>query len=367
MRNDSFFAPLPEPQSLSHLQRIKQSALDSGMLDMSAFGLASEAEEAPAALPQPPLPQQQQHSSVESGMLDMSAFGLAPEPDTSPARQPPSQQTALESGMLDLSAFGMAAQPQPAQSSRPQAAVDSGMLDVSAFGGAPEAGPGPEAQHLKQSSELENGMVDMSAFGLASEPDPEPSSHQAAVESGMLDMSSFGLPSEAAAPQHADPHPAAAAAPEDTGRLYEDRLELATAPDLAPVATRMASPPPEPSTPGRLSEPQSQARSQPPQERKAQQLLHAAAQASAVDRRAATPFSRKELMQLKEAVGVRDTADRKDAARTASGSQRANAGSFSLLRLDAPEPALDASRPPAPEGEVLSAPAAAAARGHPYF
>jgi len=71
---------------------------DTGMLDMSAFGMADIPQE--ETNPQP--------SSQDTGMLDMSAFGMVdiPQGETNP--QPSSQDT----GMLDMSAFGMADIPQ---------------------------------------------------------------------------------------------------------------------------------------------------------------------------------------------------------------------------------------------------------------
>lgn len=119
------------------------SALDSGMLDMSAFGMAAELHPR-AAPPQPP--PQQQPSAVDTGMLDMSAFDVAPEPPPQQQPQPAQQQAStaaqLESGQLDMSAFGLV--PPPPQLPRvatlpgpaPSSALESCQLDMSAFGSA---------------------------------------------------------------------------------------------------------------------------------------------------------------------------------------------------------------------------------------
>jgi WD40 repeat protein len=102
-------------------------ALDTGMLDMSAFGMETAKSSAPA---------------LDTGMLDMSAFGMETAKPSAPA---------LDTGMLDMSAFGM----ETAKPSAP--ALDTGMLDMSAFG-METAKPSAPAQ--------DTGMLDMSAFGL---------------------------------------------------------------------------------------------------------------------------------------------------------------------------------------------------------
>ena len=104
--------------------------------------------------------------TLESGMLDMSAFGMGEAHD-----EPSSggQAGALESGMLDMSAFGMGAgeaQAQPA----PGGGLDSGQLDASAFGmGAWDSGGGDggggDAQQ-SQAGAQESGILDMGAFGM---------------------------------------------------------------------------------------------------------------------------------------------------------------------------------------------------------
>lgn len=89
---------------LSCLQA-KQSGIDTGMLDMSAFGMAYEPDE---AADDPPASHQQssQQQDIDSGMLDMSAFGMAYEPATDDSQQQTAQPN-IDSGLLDISAFGL--------------------------------------------------------------------------------------------------------------------------------------------------------------------------------------------------------------------------------------------------------------------
>ena len=81
----------------------------SGLLDFAAFGL-TEAPAQPEAPKQPP--QQQPSSSIDTGMLDMAAFGMAPLPEPVQQQQQP---TSIDTGMLDMAAFGMAPLPEPEQ------------------------------------------------------------------------------------------------------------------------------------------------------------------------------------------------------------------------------------------------------------
>ena len=192
---------VPEPRPP---QRPAVSSLESGQLDMSAFGLPSASEEAPP---------QRVHSQLESGQLDMSAFGLPSAAETAPVRpaqsqmesgmlnmsafgmsmphlEPPAQQTdsQLHSGQLDMSAFGLPTI-EPQQPSHSQ--LDSGQLDLSAFGMSLPAVDAPQQQ---AASPLETGQVDMSAFGLSSAAEPEPPKPaHSQLESGQLDLSAFGM------------------------------------------------------------------------------------------------------------------------------------------------------------------------------
>ena len=85
-----------------------QSALDTGMVDMSAFGMDD--------FPPPPPPTQQQQqgrSALDTGMVDMSAFGMDDFPPPPPPPQQQQGQSALDTGMVDMSAFGMGDFPPP--------------------------------------------------------------------------------------------------------------------------------------------------------------------------------------------------------------------------------------------------------------
>ena len=98
-------------------------------------------------------------SAVDTGELDMSAFGMGgPQPAAS----------ALDTGMLDMSAFGMGGA-QPAAS-----ALDTGMLDMSAFGMGSDAEPGEAHGGGQADSALDTGMLDMSAFGMGGWDDAAP-------------------------------------------------------------------------------------------------------------------------------------------------------------------------------------------------
>lgn len=95
-------------------------------------------------------------SALESGMLYMSAFGMGE------ALEEPG--SALESGMLDMGAFGMGGAEPQAQPA-PGGGLDSGQLDMSAFGmGGWDSGGGDGGG--AQAGAQESGMLDMGAFGM---------------------------------------------------------------------------------------------------------------------------------------------------------------------------------------------------------
>lgn len=94
----------PRHEQQQHQQQPAVASLDSGVLDMAAFGMAPPAP--PAA------PQQPAASSVDSGMLDMAAFGMAPPAPPAAPQQPAA--SSVGSGMLDMAAFGMAPPALPA-------------------------------------------------------------------------------------------------------------------------------------------------------------------------------------------------------------------------------------------------------------
>jgi hypothetical protein len=114
-------APAQQQQPAAGAPLPAVNALETGMLDMSAFGLDDFGAPPPPPLatppPQPPAPPAV--NALETGMLDMSAFGLddfgAPPPPSPPLQPPatsppqppaPAACSALETGVLDMSAFG---------------------------------------------------------------------------------------------------------------------------------------------------------------------------------------------------------------------------------------------------------------------
>ena len=174
------WAPVAAPV----VQQPAASTVDSGMLDLAAFGMGATpaaAEAQPAA------------SNLDSGMLDLSAFGMAPPPAAEPVQQQPTA-SSLDSGMIDLSAFGMAPPPaaEPVQQQQPASSLDSGMLDLAAFGMAPP----PAAPTQPSASSLDSGMLDLAAFGMASVPAAAPTAPAAAPAA------------PAAVPKQAPPQPA---------------------------------------------------------------------------------------------------------------------------------------------------------------
>ncbi len=329
--------------------RQQPSAMDTGMLDMSAFGFGGE--------PEPPQQQQQTAptspaSALESGMLDMSAFGMSaePEPPAQPQPQPAAVTSALESGMLDMSAFGLAAEAEPPRPPRPQlsaagSSVHTGMLDMSAFGLAVE--PQPLLQRLpSDASPIDSGMLDMSAFGLSTEPEPAaqrvPQESQAApsaLDSGRLDMSAFGLaPAPSLPPVATRPAPSSAL---DTGQLDMSAFGMGGAAGGG-VSRDAAEQPP---TPGRATEP---CRGSPAAAASANGIggnsgggsSGGVAQQQQRKRREplpqAAPLAEDELAALRKRLGMAEQ-------RMQEAAQRADASAFSLLRLDAPETALQHS------------------------
>lgn len=147
-------------------------AVASGQFDMSAFGVnalefgaeaRSAASSSSGAFGSVMLPNEslsvsggpnasQSSGGVDTGMLDLSAFGMEmappplPEPGTAPpaaaaaatrySTQPDVSSSNVETGALDLASFGMDMGLPPAASSDTTAvdSVESGALDLSAFG-----------------------------------------------------------------------------------------------------------------------------------------------------------------------------------------------------------------------------------------
>ena len=102
-------------------------------------------------------------SALESGTLDMSAFGMSEE-GAGPSGSAPAG--ALESGTLDMSVFGIGAAEPEAQRAV-GSGLESGMLDMSAFGmdAWDGSGDGSDAARGSQGGAQESGMLDMGAFG----------------------------------------------------------------------------------------------------------------------------------------------------------------------------------------------------------
>ena len=100
------------PDALRHAEasdpvHVGAPPFETGMLDMSAFGMGMPAD---VSTSPPPMAPTAQAPSLETGMLDMSAFGMGLPADVStspPPMAPTAQAPSLETGMLDMSAFGM--------------------------------------------------------------------------------------------------------------------------------------------------------------------------------------------------------------------------------------------------------------------
>ncbi|GFR41681.1 hypothetical protein Agub_g2427 [Astrephomene gubernaculifera] len=243
-----------------------------------SFGRVDDATPVAAAAPavKPPPPQRQPPSALETGTLDMSAFGVFGGFGAEPAPPPPppplaaqmvrSQQGALDTGMLNMSAFaGFGAEPPPPpRPSPPKSALESGTLDFSAFSGfggfavdppppSPPLQPPPQPSPSRHASALDSGMLDMSAFGgfggfgqepppppppppplpPAPPPPPPPPQPRAAdpLHSGMLDMSAFG---GFGIGQYSQ---------QDDGDAYDNRAAAAASRAPVPVIISEATPP----------------------------------------------------------------------------------------------------------------------------
>eukprot|EP00884_Botryococcus_braunii_P004810 jgi/Botrbrau1/1432/Bobra.0063s0124.2 len=206
----------------------RRSGLESGQLDLGAFGFGGmefggTEDRAGEAVPQPAPSRQGEGGSasdaVASGMLDMSAFGLGgfhdPAEPGAGAVQPGGTMHPVESGTLDPTAFGFGGvHDEPVHARQAYPSMDSGTLDPTAFGfgGATEE---PVQATLTATSSaatsVTTGMIDLASFGMTvtlpdEEPHvpPRPAAVQPGVESGMLDMSAFGLGH--AMDSHIEPH-----------------------------------------------------------------------------------------------------------------------------------------------------------------
>ncbi|KAG2488583.1 hypothetical protein HYH03_012902 [Edaphochlamys debaryana] len=263
-------------------------ALNTGTLDMSAFGDFGGGVSVSSPPPPPPAAKPaMKASSLETGALDMSAFGGfggfgggAPAEEEDPPPPPPVQ--SLHTGMLDMSAFGdfgaTAAPPPPPPPPAPvhalrASALETGTVDMSAFGsfgGAPPAAPQPPVAvpAAPSASALETGTLDMSAFGdfggvsSSAAPPPEPKSTapalspQAALETGTLDMLAFGdfggFGHQPAPPAPPPPPPPAPPPPEPPSgqpsgggeAIHTGLLDMSAFGDFGGGAAAPAPPPP---------------------------------------------------------------------------------------------------------------------------
>ena len=298
-------APADEPSPSS------RSQLESGQLDMSALGMPSMVDQEPPqsppwserdtgqldlsafgmALPPPELPVAQPLSQLESGQLDMSAFGL---PSTVDAAPPPAaEHSQLDSGQLDLSAFGMAFPNQEPPREHASSRVESGYLYMSAVG-LPSAFESAPAQPVH--NQLQSGQLDLSAFGMSfSAPEPPQQPPAAQIDSGQLDLSAFGLPSLADEQRVQQPSSALV-----SGQLDLSAFGMGLPAPEAPGHTSKAS------LPGSTQQSTSfagfgQLGLQPNSD------LHTApaAQAAMPER----PFTAEELRQLRSVLGLTATAD----------------------------------------------------------
>ena len=310
---------LPSPSSTAAARA--SAAVDSGILDMSAFGLSSsQSEPHPVqSLPKP----KQQSSAVDTGMLDMSAFGMATEPEPAPQQQ---HKSAMDTGMLDMSAFGLATEPEPAPqqetAQQPQqqqsSAVDTGMLDMSAFGLATEPQPASQQQSAQQQqpTAMDTGMLDMSAFGLATEPAPSQQQQPSAASqpgSGQQHVSASGLvPTPLQLPPVSTAHSSAL----ETGQL--DMAAFGGGGNSTASSRTSAAYPP-----GTAASRQPQRSTAPTQSIPT-----------------AEPLTQDVLAALRQWLGVHEDAADGKRKGNANAEQRADASAFSLLRLDAPESAM---------------------------
>jgi hypothetical protein len=318
------------PSSSSKAAARPSAAVDSGMLDMSAFGLpSSESEPHPVqSLPKP----KQQSSAVDTGMLDMSAFGMATEPEPAPQQQ--LQQSAMDTGMLDMSAFGLATEPEIVPSPPPQqhkSAMDTGMLDMSAFGLATE--PEPTSRPQQQQSAMDTGMLDMSAFGLATEPEaPSQRQPSAASRPGseQQHVSASGLvPTPPQLPPVSISHTSAL----ETGQLHGTAFGGGSN-GTASNRTSATHPPGAAAT------------RQPQRSTAIIQSLPSA-----------KPLTQNELAALRQRLGLPEDAESGKQQGNGNAGRQVDASAFSLLRLDAPESAMR-------DTSGAAAQDAAAANGH---
>lgn len=200
-----------------------RSGLESGQLDLGAFGFGGTDSPEEAVPPSVPASQGQgsnASAAIASGMLDLSAFGFGgfhhePEETSAAAVQSGGRTSAVDSGMLDPTAFGFGGQyDEPVQAWQTSSALESGTVDPGAFGFGRLTDEPVQATHTPRASlatSVATGMIDLSSFGIATSL-PEEETHvaprtaavQPGLESGLPDMSAFGL--GYAMESHVEPH-----------------------------------------------------------------------------------------------------------------------------------------------------------------
>jgi len=249
---------LPAPPDLPPAELLDRRLLDWGaQLAAAAEAAPPGGGGAPGAGGRERSPAGGAASALDTGELDMSAFGMG-------GAQPAA--SALDTGMLDMSAFGMGGGAEPGEmgSGGPAAsALDTGMLDMSAFGMGGSAEPGDARGGGQEASVLDSGMLDMSAFGMggsshdAAPPAPPAGGGAAAAGSGRQAAPEVTLRKQAAArfsalsdaelaklrgllgvPGGPAPRPGRRQAPDADGEPRVDGEAGATALGLEPGAVR---------------------------------------------------------------------------------------------------------------------------------
>ncbi|GIL64637.1 hypothetical protein Vafri_18532, partial [Volvox africanus] len=215
-------APMLQPQPV--VSSVSGSSLNTGVLDMSAFGDFGSASAGAAAAGSPLPPPSESSGYSAFGVRGTAGVATAP-----PRPESPPRRLALETGTLDMSAFssygaftatGARSNPPPPP---PASAFNTGLLDMSAFGDfipmstGTEAGTAAELPPPPPSSPphppapqttFQTGQPDMSSFNgfklssatmVSPLPPPQhpqeqlhPAPSPSALHTGMLDLSAFG-------------------------------------------------------------------------------------------------------------------------------------------------------------------------------
>lgn len=152
------------------------SMQDTGLLDMSAFGMDADASSGAQQEQNGISFQKPKPATQPSFEFDASAFGFGM---NAPAQVEPTP--SMDSGLLDPSSFGMS---QDSSAQAPSSS-DTGMLSAGAFGFGFEK---PIQHHSVMS--LDSGMLDPSAFGFDT---PQSKKKVLPSDTGSLDPGAFGF------------------------------------------------------------------------------------------------------------------------------------------------------------------------------